>query len=65
MSRQSLKGFLEQLDKELQGRSGPYRLEADRREMNFIFNKNSFVIELKKEFEKRGLTDIFLSLIHI
>lgn len=59
MSRQSLKGFLEQLDKELKGSSGPYRKEADKREMNFIFNKTSFITELKKEFEFRGLTDIF------
>ena len=59
MSRESLKAFLEKLDKELKGSSGPYRREADRREMTFYYNAGELSGELFHEFKLRGLLDVF------
>ena len=46
MSRESLKSFLEKLDKELKGSSATYRREADRREMSFYYHAGDLSKEL-------------------
>lgn len=59
MSRQRLKSFLEQLEREMYGTSKEYRKEADKREMTFFYSATSLKQELMAEFEQRNLLELF------
>lgn len=60
MSRSSLQAFLVSLEKDLSRSSKEYRRStANRRTNHFVFLPRLFVQEIQKEFEVRGILDLF------